>query len=79
MSIGTGIVLLVVGAVLRFAITLPNPVVDLGVVGVILMGGGFVALAVGILFALRPRSTITTVVGNRPESLPPTKPYGRSR
>jgi hypothetical protein len=78
MSIGTGIVLLVVGAILRFAINLPNPVINLGIVGVILMGGGFVALAVGIVFALRPKSTITTVVGDRAQALPPTKPYDRS-
>jgi hypothetical protein len=79
MSIGTGIVLLVVGAVLRFAITMPNPVVDLGVVGVILMGGGFVALAVGILFALRPKSTITTIVGGHDNRMAPTKPYNHPR
>jgi hypothetical protein len=77
MGIGTGIVMLVVGAILRFAINLPNPVIDLGVVGVILMGAGFVALAVGIFFALRPKSTITTIVGNRAEALPPTEPYNR--
>ena len=77
MSIGTGIVLLVVGAVLRFAINLPNPVIDLPTVGVILMGAGFVALAMGIFIALRPKSPITTVVGDRAEALPPTKPYNR--
>jgi hypothetical protein len=77
MSIGTGIVLLVVGAVLRFAINLPNPVIDLPTVGVILMGAGFVALAMGIFIALRPTSTVTTVVGDRAEALPPTKPYNR--
>jgi hypothetical protein len=77
MSIGTGIVLLVVGAVLRFAINLPNPVIDLGVVGVILMAAGFVTLALGIIFALRPRSTVTTLVRDRPETLPATKPYER--
>jgi hypothetical protein len=77
MRIGTGIVLLVVGAVLRFAINLPNPVIDLGTVGVILMAAGFVVLAFGIFLALRPTSTITTRVRDRPEGLPPTKPYNR--
>jgi hypothetical protein len=77
MSIGTGIVLLVVGAVLRFAINLPNPVIDLGVVGVILMAAGFVTLALGIILALRPKSMVSTVVRDRPEPLPPTKPYER--
>jgi multidrug transporter EmrE-like cation transporter len=77
MRIGTGIVLLVVGAVLRFAITLPNPVIDLGVAGAILMGAGLVALALGIFVALRPKSTVTTVIRQPPESLPPTKPYNQ--
>jgi hypothetical protein len=58
-------------------VTLPNPVIDLGVVGAILMGAGFVTLALGIFVALRPRSTTTTVVRDRPESLAPTKPYER--
>jgi hypothetical protein len=78
MRIGTGIVMLVVGAVLRFAVTLPNPVIDLPVVGVILMGAGFVALAVGILVALLPRSTVETTIGRERETLPPTKAYPRS-
>jgi hypothetical protein len=77
MGIGTGIVMLVVGAILRFAVNWPNPVIDLGVVGVILMGAGFVALAMGVFFALRPKSTITTTVGDRAEALPPTRPYDR--
>ncbi len=64
-SIGTGIVLLVVGAVLRLAINLPNPVIDLGTVGVILMIGGFVYLAVGILLTLMPKQSITTVTNSR--------------
>ena len=65
MRIGTGIVMLVVGAVLRLAINLPNPVIDLKTVGVILMIGGFVVLAVGIFFALRPKQTITTTINGR--------------
>ena len=69
--------MLVVGAILRFAINWPNPVIDRGVVGVILMGAGFVALALGIFFALRPKSTITTIVGTRAEALPATRPYER--
>jgi hypothetical protein len=82
MRIATGIAMLVVGAILRFAITWPNPVIDLGVVGAILIGAGFVALVLGIFVAVRPRSTVTTVVSNRPvstrpEALPPTKPYER--
>ena len=82
MGIGTGIVMMVVGAVLRFAINLPNPVIDLPAVGVILLVAGFVALAMGIVFRLLPRSTVTTTISNgRPgttqEALPPTRPYNR--
>ena len=54
--------MLVVGAILRVAINLPNPVIDLKTVGVILMIGGFVVLAIGILFALRPKETIETTI-----------------
>ena len=82
MGIGTGIVMMVVGAVLRFAINLPNPVIDLPTVGVILLGAGFVALALGILFAVLPRSTVSTTISHgqsrtTTEALPPTKPHNR--
>ena len=85
MRIGTGIVMLVIGAILRLAINLPNPVIDLKTVGVILMIGGFVVLAVGIFFALRPKETITTIVngrdanGDNVSSQKMTLPYDRPR
>jgi hypothetical protein len=40
MSIGLGIFLMVVGAILAFAVDLTVPGVDLQLVGYILMGGG---------------------------------------
>jgi len=61
MSIGTGIVLFVIGAVLAFAINLDNPVVDLDLIGYILMGAGFVVFALGMVFMLRKRQSVTTV------------------
>jgi len=61
MSIGTGIVLFVIGAVLAFAINLENPVVDLDLIGYILMGAGFVVFALGMVFMLRKRQSVTTV------------------
>ena len=61
MSIGTGIVLFVIGAVLAFAINLENPVVDLHLIGYILMGAGFVVFALGMVFMLRKRQSVTTV------------------
>jgi membrane-bound ClpP family serine protease len=61
MSIGTGIVLFVIGAVLAFAINLDNPVVDLDLIGYILMGAGFVVFVIGLVFLLRKRQSTTTV------------------
>jgi len=61
MSIGTGIVLFVIGAVLAFAINLDNPVVDLDLIGYILMGAGFVVFVLGMVFMLRKRQSVTTV------------------
>ena len=61
MSIGTGIVLFVIGAVLAFAINLDNPVVDLDLIGYILMAAGFVVFVIGLVFLLRKRQSTTTV------------------
>jgi Na+/proline symporter len=61
MSIGTGIVLFVIGAVLAFAINLQNSVVDLHLIGYILMGAGVVVFILGLIFMLRKRQSTTTV------------------
>jgi Na+/proline symporter len=61
MSIGTGIVLFVIGAVLAFAVNLQNSVVDLHLVGYILMAAGAVVFVIGLVFMLRKRQSITTV------------------
>ena len=61
MSIGTGIVLFVIGAVLTFAVNLENTFVDLDLVGYILMGAGLIVFIIGLVFALRKRSSTTTV------------------
>jgi Na+/proline symporter len=61
MSIGTGIVLFVIGAVLAFAINLQNSVVDLHLIGYILMGAGVVVFILGLVFMLRKRQSTTTV------------------
>ena len=52
MSIGTSIFLIVVGAVVRYAITANPDDVDLDVVGLILMIAGFVGLAISVLYLL---------------------------
>lgn len=61
MSIGSGIVLFVIGAVLAFAVNLQNTVVDLHLIGYILMAAGAVVFVIGLVFMLRKRQTVTTV------------------
>jgi hypothetical protein len=61
MSIGTGIGLFVVGAILAFAIRLPNTVVSLPLIGYILMAAGIVVFIIGLVFMLRKRRSVTTV------------------
>ena len=61
MSIGTGIVLFVIGAVLTFAVNLENSFVDLDLVGYILMGAGLIVFVIGLVLTLRKRQSVTTV------------------
>ena len=61
MSIGTGIVLFVIGAVLTFAVNLENAFVDLDLVGYILMGAGLIVFIIGLVLTLRKRQSVTTV------------------
>jgi hypothetical protein len=61
MSIGTGIGLFVVGAILAFAIHLNNAVVSLQLIGYILMVAGAVVFILGLVFMLRKRQSVTTV------------------
>ena len=65
MSIGTGIALFVVGAILAFAIKLPNAVVSLPLIGYILMAAGVVVFIIGLVFMLRKRQSITTVTSGK--------------
>ncbi len=55
MSIGTGIGLFVVGAILAFAIPLDNAVVSLQLIGSNPMGAGLVVFVLGLVFMLRKR------------------------
>jgi len=62
MSIGTGIALFVIGAVLAFAVQIDTGgVIDLHLIGYILMAAGFVVFVIGLVFLLRKRQTTTTV------------------
>jgi hypothetical protein len=61
MSIGTGIGLFVIGAILAFAIHLNNAVVSLQLIGYILMAAGVIVFILGLVFMLRKRQSVTTV------------------
>ncbi|MBC7591034.1 MAG: hypothetical protein H7226_08330 [Salinibacterium sp.] len=61
MSIGTGIVLFIIGAVLAFALNLEVAWVDLQLVGYLLMGAGALVFIIGLVLMLRKRQSITTV------------------
>jgi membrane-bound ClpP family serine protease len=61
MSIGTGIVLFVIGAILTFALNFETGFIDLDLVGYILMGAGAIVFVIGLVFMLRKRQSVTTV------------------
>ena len=64
MSIGTGIVLFVVGAILTFAINVEVEWltwIELDLVGQLLMGAGLIVFVIGIILTVRKRQTVTTV------------------
>ncbi|WP_336632741.1 MULTISPECIES: DUF6458 family protein [unclassified Microbacterium] len=58
MSIGAGIALIVIGAILVFAIDVDTSgFVDLDLIGYILMGAGVLVFLLGLVFTFRRRST----------------------
>ena len=61
MSIGTGIVLFVIGAVLTFAVNVEVTWVNLDLIGYLLMGAGLVVFIIGLVFMMRRRQSVTTV------------------
>lgn len=73
MSLGAGIFLIAVGAILSFAITVSPSWIDLQVVGYILMAAGVIVLILGIVLLMRRRrSSVTTrryVDGQGPDDL----------
>ncbi|MFS0867367.1 DUF6458 family protein [Microbacterium sp. 179-B 1A2 NHS] len=61
MSIGTGIVLFVIGAILVFAVNVEVDAVNLDMIGYILMGAGALVFIIGMALMLKRRSTQSTV------------------
>ena len=60
MSLGTGIVLFVIGAILAFALNIQVDWINLHLVGYILMVAGVVGIIIGIILLTRRRRTIAT-------------------
>ncbi|MDO7883399.1 hypothetical protein [Antiquaquibacter soli] len=61
MSIGTGVVLFVIGAILVFALNFDlGGVVNIDLIGYILMGAGVVVFLIGLIAMFRRRAAVTT-------------------
>lgn len=60
MSIGTGIVLFVIGAILAFAVNVELEWVNLDLIGYILMGAGVVVFIIGLVLMVRKRQSVAT-------------------
>jgi len=59
MSIGAGIALFAIGAILVFAVNVEVDFVSLDMVGYILMGAGALVVLIGVVLLARRRSTET--------------------
>jgi len=70
MSIGAGIALFVIGAILTFAVNVEVDWVDLDLIGYILMGAGVLVFLIGTVLTMGRRSTETV---SRSEIDPATK------
>ncbi|WP_285042811.1 DUF6458 family protein [Plantibacter sp. LMC-P-059a] len=60
MGIGTGIALVVIGAILAFAVNVDVPAVDLTLIGYILMAAGAVVFLISLILVLRHRQVSST-------------------
>ena len=60
MSIGFGIFLFVVGAILVWALNIQLDWIDLDFVGYLMMGAGFLVFILGIIMLTRKRSSVST-------------------
>lgn len=71
MGIGTSLLLIAVGAILKFAVTDSISGVDLTTVGLILMIVGIVGLILSLILMLAPRRSETVVTRDRYADPPP--------
>lgn len=66
MTMGTGVVLFVIGAILAFAVHVETALIDLSTAGYILMVAGAVVFVIGLALALRGRRSVTTTTAAAP-------------
>ncbi|MFD1720771.1 DUF6458 family protein [Amnibacterium endophyticum] len=60
MSMATGVVLFVIGAILAFAVNIQTDVVSVSTIGYILMAGGAVVFVIGLVLSIRGNRSVTT-------------------
>jgi Domain of unknown function (DUF6458) len=60
MGIGSGILLIVIGAVLAFALNLQLAWIDIHLVGYLLMAAGAVVFIISLVLTLKKRQTVVT-------------------
>lgn len=60
MTMGTGVVLFVIGAILAFAVDVQTQFISLSTAGYILMAAGAVVFVLGLALTLRGRRSVTT-------------------
>jgi hypothetical protein len=60
MTMGTGVVLFVIGAILAFAVNVQTEFISLSTAGYILMVAGLVVFVIGLALAIRGRRSVTT-------------------
>lgn len=60
MRIGTSIALIVIGAILAFAVNVTIAAIDLSVIGYILMVAGVILLVISLIIGFRPTSATST-------------------
>lgn len=65
MTIGSGVVLFVIGAILVFALNIQLDWINLDMVGYILMGAGVLAFVIGLILLVSRRGRTDRVVRDR--------------
>ena len=66
MTMGTGVVLFVIGAILAFAVHVQTAFISLQTAGYILMVAGIVVFLIGLVLMLRGRRVVTTTSAAAP-------------